>query len=126
MKTKRPVIRLAAAAALSVGLSCAGLGLAGTAQATPFGPFTWCPGQQRSTNMPYNMVPGPASPGDGVDWDWNVFHTFWLVNWGDGNLPGPDRSVFEGPEPPDPSPAPPGVINATNCQQLLGIFCPHA
>jgi hypothetical protein len=128
MNPKKPAMRAAAAAALSVGLGCAGLGLAGTAQASPpYGPFTWCPGQQKSAYMPPNMAPGPASPGDGgTDWDWNVCHTFWIVNWGDGNTPGADRSVFEGPEPPPPSPAPPGVINATNCEQILGIFCPHA
>lgn len=124
---KRMLIKgLAATAFLSVGLGCAGLELAaGTAQASPVGPYTWCPGQSTDAHMPPGGAPGPASPGPRVEWDWSVCHTFWLVTWGDGNVGGPDRTIWDGADPPPPSPPPPGVINADNCQQILGIFCPR-
>jgi hypothetical protein len=121
VSVRRAVLTAAAVAAASIGLST------GVAHADPKGPYTWCPGQQKSAHMPHDGVPGPASPGPDTQWDWSVCHTFWLVTWGNGNVPGPDQTLWDGIGPPPPdAPPPPGVINADNCQQLLGMFCPKA
>jgi hypothetical protein len=58
------------------------------------GPWTWCPGDPMSG---LNSTTHKGGPGDGVDWDMNVCHTWWGVNWGTGNVaPG----VWDGPDPP--------------------------
>jgi hypothetical protein len=61
-----------------------------------------------------------------VHWDANVCHTYWYVPMEQGNVA---RGIFEGdapPPPPPPPPSPPFVIDRSNCQQILGMFCPHA
>jgi hypothetical protein len=107
MNTPHNLKRIIAGALLSGGVAVAGLGLgAGTAQALPDGPYTWCPGQPRNAHMPPGGQPGPASPGPSVEWDWNVCHSFWIVSWGEGNVDGPDRSLWDGDNPPAPIPQP--------------------
>ena len=104
MNTNHKMIRIVAGALLSGGVAVAGLGLgAGTAQAIPDGPYTWCPGQPKSAYMPPGGVPGPASPGPSVNWDWSVCHTFWGVQWGQGNI---NNFIWEGDNPPAPRPQP--------------------
>ncbi len=129
----RRITRAATAALVAGGLGVAGLGLTvGTAHARPGpvplnawpgcpndhpqGPCHWCPGDP------------PVQTGnlrvDPVRWDPNVCHTYWYVYPGQGNVAD---MIFEGDAPPPPPPpAPPGLINRDNCQQILGIFCPHA
>ncbi len=103
MTTTHAMMRIMAGALLSGGVAVAGLSLgAGIAQAQPDGPYTWCPGQSKSAHMPPGGVPGPASPGPNVGWDWSVCHTFWLVSWGQGNVDGPDRTIWDGDNPPPP------------------------
>ena len=61
---KRLIVGLATTVLVSGGLGLAALGLgAGTAQALPDGPYTWCPGQPRNAHMPPGGQPGPALPG---------------------------------------------------------------
>jgi hypothetical protein len=104
---KRVILGLAATVLVSGGLGLAALGPgAGTADALPNGPYTWCPGQPRNTHMPPGGNPGPAPPGPSVGWDWSVCHTFWVVSWGQGNVDGPDRSIWDGDNPPPPLPRP--------------------
>jgi hypothetical protein len=121
--------KIIAVALLSFG-AAAGLGLtAGTGVASagawpgcpndhPTGPCHWCPGDPPVQTG--NLVTNP------VRWDANVCHTYWYVPMEQGNVA---RGIFEGdapPPPPPPPPSPPFVIDRTNCQQILGIFCPHA
>jgi hypothetical protein len=109
MNTTDNLTRIIAGALLSGGLAVAGLGPgAGTAQAQPDGPYTWCPGQSRNAYMPQWGVPGPASPGPSAEWDWSVCHTFWVVGYAQGNVPdqfGPS-GIWEGDNPPAPIPQP--------------------
>lgn len=129
----RRITRAATTALVAGGLGVAGLGLTvGTAHAHPGpvplnawpgcpndhpqGPCHWCPGDP------------PVQTGnlrvDPVRWDANVCHTYWYVYPGQGNVA---NMIFEGDAPPPPPPpAPPGLINRDNCQQILGMFCPHA
>ena len=66
-------IRQITAGALVAGcLGAAGLGLgAGTANAD--GAHHWCPGNPKT--YPYVV-------NEWMDWDWNVCHTWWPVNYG--------------------------------------------
>jgi hypothetical protein len=126
MYNTRTLKKIIAGGLLSVGLA-AGLGLtAGTAQAAwpgcppdhPQGPCHWCPGDPPVRTG--NMVNDP------VIWDNSVCHTYWYVNMGQGNVA---HEIWEGDNPPPlppPPPPPPFVIDRSNCQQILGIFCPHA
>jgi hypothetical protein len=127
MDSTRSLRKVIAGAVLSVGVA-AGLGLtaAGTAEAGGWpgcpkegnGPCHWCPGDPPVHTG--NMVNDP------VIWDNNVCHTFWYVNMGQGNVA---KEIWDGddpPAPPPPPPPPPFVIDRSNCQQILGIFCPHA
>ena len=99
MITTHTLVRIVAGALLSGGLAAVSLGLAaGTAQAQE-GPFTWCPGQPRNTHNP-GPNGGPGSPGPAIEWDWSVCHTWWIVGWGQGNVGGPDRSIWDGDNPP--------------------------
>jgi hypothetical protein len=80
---------LAAAALVSGALGLAGLGMtAGTAEATPGGTNTWCPGDQ----MPQGSLGAPLA------WDMSVCH-----DWYEWNERGPDGrmgySVHEGDYP---------------------------
>lgn len=129
----RRITRAATTALVAGGLGVAGLGLTvGTAEAHP-GPMplnAWpgCPNDH--PQGPCHWCPGdpPVQTGnlrvDPVRWDANVCHTYWYVYPGQGNVA---NMIFEGDAPPPPPPpAPPGLINRDNCQQILGIFCPHA
>ncbi len=120
----RWVARLATTALLAGGLGMAGFGLTeGTAQAWPGcpddhpqGPCHWCPGQPLPPTG--NHVTNP------VVWNNNICHTYYYVYFGQGNVA---QNIWDGDNPPPPPPpAPPALINKDNCQQILGIFCPHA
>ena len=76
-------------------------------------PCHWCPGQPLP--MTGNHVTNP------VRWDQSVCHTYWFVRFGQGNAA---QNIFEGDA--QPPPPPPALIDRSNCQQLLGMFCPHA
>jgi hypothetical protein len=104
--TTRNLKRIIAGALLSGSLAAAGLGLAGTAQALPDGPYHWCPGQ------PKNPPRGPGSngyPADGAVWDMNVCHTWWIVGYGQGNVPNLQNApsgTWDGDNPPGAPPRP--------------------
>lgn len=90
--------RVIAGALLSLGVSVAGLALgAGAAQARPdpnYGPHQWCPGQS---------IYWPTGPWGLVDWDMNVCHTWYVVGYGQGNVPmktGSPSIIYEGNDPP--------------------------
>ena len=91
---KRLIVGLATSVLVSGGLGLAGLG-AGTAQALT-GPFRWCPGQ--SLWISGNHVTNP------VVWDNSVCHTYYMVDFGQGNVA---QNVWDGPDPPAPPPPPP-------------------
>jgi len=128
------VKKIIAGVLMSGGLAVAGLGLAaGTAQAHPApapqdgawpgcpndhpaGPCRWCPGDPpvQTGNLRVNPVV----------WDNSVCHTYWYVYPGQGNVA---KNIWEGDTPPAPPPAPPAIIGTREqCEQILGIFCPHA
>jgi hypothetical protein len=129
----RQIVRVATTALVAGGLGVAGLGLTvGTAAAHPGpvplnawpgcpedhpqGPCRWCPGQPLPPTG--NHVTNP------VIWDNNICHTYYYVYFGQGNVA---QNIWDGDNPPPPPPpAPPGLINKDNCQQILGMFCPHA
>jgi hypothetical protein len=69
----------------------------------PEGPCHWCPGDPpvQTGNLRVNPVV----------WDNNVCHTYWRVNFGQGNVA---QNIFEGDAPPPPPPPPPPGLN----------FCP--
>ncbi|MFI5506255.1 hypothetical protein ACIA48_02215 [Mycobacterium sp. NPDC051804] len=68
--------------------------------APPSEPRTWCPGDDPGGGPggPFNS-PGPPN------WDWNICHTFYIVNWGQGNV-GP--MIWDGPNPPPDNRGPVG------------------
>jgi hypothetical protein len=78
---------------VSGSLGLAGLGLAaGTAQAAPPGdPYTWCPGDDPRGE------PGGAFVTSPPNWDWSVCHTYYIVNYGQGNV---SNSIWDGENPP--------------------------
>ncbi len=125
----RRIARAATTALVAGGIAVAGLGLsAGSSGANPGGAWPGCPNDH--PQGPCHWCPGdpPVQTGnlriDPVRWDANVCHTYWYVYPGQGNVA---NMIFEGDTPPPPPPpAPPGLINRDNCQQILGIFCPHA
>jgi hypothetical protein len=91
---KRGIAALATTLALSGGLGLMGMGmLAGPAHAAPpGGPYTWCPGDDPGGGPggPFNS-PGPPN------WDWKICHTFYTVNWGQGNV---SPTIWDGVNPP--------------------------
>ena len=99
---KQGIAGLATTLLLFGGLGLAVLGLgAGTAQAAPpSGPYTWCPGDDPGGGPggPFNS-PGPPN------WDWNVCHTFYTVNWGQGNV---SLTIWDGENPPPDNRGPVG------------------
>ncbi len=105
----RRIVRLATTAVVVSGLSAAGLALAaGTAQAD--GPHRWCPGDPK--NMPY-VVNGL------LDWDWNVCHTWYSANYGQGNvtMQGRPVAIWDGDNPP------PDAITPRECPPIA-FMCP--
>jgi len=90
----------------------------GCPEDSPMGPCRWCPG-----NPPVQTGNHVTNP---VRWDVNVCHTYWYVSPGQGNVA---NNIFEGdapPPPPPPTDPGPFVIDRSNCQQILGMFCPKA
>ncbi|MEE6179166.1 hypothetical protein [Mycobacterium sp. 050134] len=129
MRSTRTLMTVIAGALLSGGLAAGGLGLAaGTAQAHPgiapipadnpdWGPaHRWCPGE-----------PLPATGNHVTDpfrgWDMSVCQTYYYLWPGMGNV---SNMIWDGDNPPPKPPPPPALITRDNCQQILGIFCPHA
>ena len=105
--------RTLAAALLSGGVAVAALAT-GTAQAAPGDNFS----------QPHQWCPGQSLPMDDVHWDNNICHTYYYVYFGQGNVA---QNIWDGDNPPaPPPPPPPALINKDNCQQILGMFCPHA
>ena len=111
-------------AALAAGIGVAAVAPVAQADAWPgcpndhpAGPCHWCPGDPpvQTGNLRVNPV----------RWDVNVCHTYWYVDHGQGNVA---QNIFEGDIPPAPVPYNPGpfVIDRSNCQQILGMFCPKA
>jgi hypothetical protein len=115
---KRLVIGLVTTALVSGLMSLTGLGPAHADQG-PIGPKQWCPGQ--SLWITGNHVTNP------VIWDNNVCHTYYVVAWGQGNVA---QNIWDGPDPPAPLPPPPlppgSITTREQCEQILGMFCPHA
>ncbi|MCW2626683.1 hypothetical protein [Mycobacterium sp.] len=109
MNTTHTLKGITAEALLSGGLGLAALGLgAGTAQAD--GPHHWCPGDPK--NMPY-VVNGD------LDWDWNVCHTWYATNYGQGNITmaGRPTAIWDGDNPP------PDAITRRVCPPIA-FMCP--
>lgn len=107
--TTAPRFRRTIVAALISGTTAlAGVALSpATANALPYvyGPLTWCPGEM-TAGMPDKVI----------NWDWNVCHTYYSVDFGVvGNV---SEHVWEGAEPPPG--LPPGSISIPprNC----GLF----
>ena len=100
--TMNRVPRFAMTALVSGALGLAGLGLGAgiAAAAPPSGPYTWCPGDDPGGGPggPFNS-PGPPN------WDWNVCHTWYSVNWGQGNV---SLTIWDGPNPPPDNRGPVG------------------
>ena len=127
----RRLVRLATNALVAGGLGLASL-TTGIAQAqpgpVPLGAWPGCPNDH--PQGPCHWCPGDPMPPTGnhvtnpVVWDNNVCHTYYYVYFGQGNVA---QNIWDGDNPPaPPPPAPPGLINKDNCQQILGMFCPHA
>jgi hypothetical protein len=124
MDTARSLLKFVAGGLLSVGVA-AGMGVPAEASPggwpgcdAPHGPCHWCPGDAPVRTG--NMVNDP------VVWDNGVCHTYWRVDMGQGNVA---KEIWDGDNPPaplPPEPPPPFVIDRSNCQQILGMFCPHA
>ena len=110
---KRLIVGLATTVLLSG--SVAGVLSAGTAQAMPgpvplshgpvhaddgdWGPpHRWCPGQSLWITGNHNNNP--------VIWDNNICHTYYIVNFGMGNVA---QNIWDGPNPPPKPPPPPGL-----------------
>ncbi|MDC8971360.1 hypothetical protein [Mycobacterium marinum] len=95
MNTTANLKRMITAALVSGGVAAAGFGLtAGTAHAGPgaHGPVPQAP------RGPYQWCPGDPVPAGGVNWDMNVCHTWYWVDYGfQANRGG---SVYEGDTPP--------------------------
>jgi hypothetical protein len=75
-----------------MGLAVLGLGAGIGLAAPPAGPYTWCPGDDPGGGPggPFNS-PGPPN------WDWNVCHSWYSVNFGQGNV---SPTIWDGPNPP--------------------------
>jgi hypothetical protein len=96
MNATRNLKKMIVGVLLSGGLGVASIGLsASIAQAWPYGPYQWCPGQS---------LPQTGDPTHPVVWDMTVCHTYWKVGPNQGNA-GP--YVWDGPNPPGPPPSPP-------------------
>ena len=95
----KPIARLLTTAVICGSLGLVGLGLsAGTAHAVE--PYQWCPGQDRAGTH------GALDTPDGVNWDWNVCHTYYVVPYGHGNV----SAYIWADSPPPPMPPPCGPI----------------
>ncbi|GAA2400393.1 hypothetical protein GCM10009856_05920 [Mycolicibacterium llatzerense] len=90
---KRGVAGLTTAATVFAAVALTGLALgSGTAQAVT-GPHRWCPGD--SMWISGNHVTNP------VIWDESVCHSYYLVQFGHGNVA---QNVWDGPNPPEDDP----------------------
>jgi len=111
----RRIARLTTTALVAGGMGMAALGLTAATAHADGGPHRWCPGEPLPPTG--NHVTNP------VIWDNNVCHTYYYVYFGQGNVA---QNIWDGDNPPPPPPpAPPALINKDNCQQILGMFCPH-
>jgi hypothetical protein len=126
MNTTHTLKRILAGALLSGGVAVAGLGLgAGTAQAGPgFVPLDAWPGCPNDHPQgPCHWYPGQPLPPTGnhvtnpVRWDNGLCHTYYYVDFGQGNVA---QNIWDGDNPPAPPPPPPGLYcdlpNLTNCR----------
>ncbi|KAA1246992.1 hypothetical protein F0Q45_22850 [Mycobacterium simiae] len=95
MNTIHILKRMIAGTLLCGGVAVAGSGLApdaANAQAGRYGPFPAAP------RGPYQWCPGDWLPPGGVNWDMNVCHTWYWVDYGfQANRGG---FVYEGDTPP--------------------------
>ena len=101
------ISRFAMALLVAGGLGVAGFGMAaGTARAepggwpgcdNPGGPCHWCPGDEAPHTG--NHITDP------VVWDWNICHTYYTVNWGQGNV---SLTIWDGENPPPDNRGPVG------------------
>jgi hypothetical protein len=120
------LVSIATTVVAAIGLGLAGLTLgAGTAEAVPDGPFTWCPGQSMDwpagPNVTYGGIP------DDYKWDMGICHTWYKVSWGYGNVPralvgAPSlsgSSVWDGDNPPPANPS------GMNCSPFWCPVPPH-
>lgn len=104
MSTAPGVRRLVGVALLSSSIAFSASTVAiGTAHATNQGPFQWCPGQ----DMAFSPQTGSTGPGHEYDgmWDMNICHTWYFVDYGQGNVPRkrpppPESNVWDGDNPP--------------------------
>ena len=92
--------RFATTVVATAGLSLAGLGL-GAGIANAGGPYQWCPGDEAGGYGGGFNTPADARP----NWDWNICHTFYTVNWGQGNV---SPTIWDGENPPPDSRGPVG------------------
>jgi hypothetical protein len=96
---RRRIVGFTMAALASGGLGLTGLTLAGTAQAGPLPPHTWCPGN----SMVYSRYDMSSGPGVAYQWDMNVCHTWYFVQHEAGNVPYQGQlptDVWDGDNPP--------------------------
>ena len=80
-------------------MATASLALAGTAQAGPLPPHTWCPGNP----MAYSRYDMSSGPGVAYQWDMNICHTWYFVQHEAGNVPYKGQlptDVWDGDNPP--------------------------
>jgi hypothetical protein len=111
MGTPHTAQRIVAGAIVAGGIAAAGYAMvAGSAQAEfrpipqsrgPLhagGPYSWCPGDARTGGPGLPFFTNPPN------WDWNVCHSYYIVQAGKGNVA---PSIWEGDNPPTPPPGPP-------------------
>ena len=114
MNTTKMMRHIVVGALTSGAIAAAGLGL-GTGSAAAENPKTWCPGQP----------PPDSGPLAVMGWDMNVCHDYWVVPFGEGNVPitvngaPADSHIWVGSPPvrvppPPPGPPAPGSYCATN------------
>ena len=111
--SKHGIVKLTTTLALTgvIGLVAAGSFAAPVYAAPPGGPYTWCPGDDPGGGPggPFNS-PGPPN------WDWNICHTFFTVNWGQGNV---SPTIWDGLNPPPDNRGPVGpcsLLDTRGCR----------
>jgi hypothetical protein len=96
---KQLIAGLATTVVISGGLGLTSVALAGTAQARPLPPHTWCPGN----SMVYSTYDLSSGPGVAYQWDMNICHTWYWTKLSDGNVPYKGElpsGVWDGENPP--------------------------
>ena len=121
MRVKKIVVAGLLSAAITAGMGTTEIAVAhadGCSNNPLTPPCHWCPGEPPP--MTGNHVTDP------LHWGFTVCHTYWYVWPGQGNV---SNLIFAGdapPPPPPPTDPGPFVIDRSNCQQILGMFCPKA